>query len=242
MSLGAEPGLPDRRRVAGQPRVLRAGLTDRGADALEGLVRAPCPRKPDADAEPGPPWHARRPVARAHRSRVDVVRPLDRRERRIALGFAVEEFLEPGQRAQDGREAADRVLRSIGRLRVGRNPGDLDLDPQHADAAKQHVQVGRLEHDHGVREHAGLARGERAVARALLLDNGQEAEFAGERVRHRLPQARDSEQAQRVAALHVTGAAPGQPAVGPRWHERIGRPQRGLRGNDVDVSVQQKRR
>jgi hypothetical protein len=122
---------------------------------------------------------------------------------------------------------------------VGGNAADLDLDPQHADATEQDVEVGRLEHDDCVSDHTVLARGEGAVARAFLLDDRQEAEFAGERVRHRLPQSLDGQQPEGEAALHVACSAARQPAVGPDGQERVGRPQCPLGRHDVDVAVKE---
>jgi hypothetical protein len=240
--VGGEQVAPARKPVCaasgmlGQPGIVSRDPLDRGLDAPRPVRR---PAAGEADAYPQAARAGTLDASpRGDHADVDVVGPGDPAKGRVA-GAGVDLLLQAGQGLEDRRQVPHRVDGAVRRLGVRGDPLDLYLGPQHAHAAEQQAETGRLEQDGRVAEHARMACGQRPVAGALLLDHGQEAQLPREGVRHGAAQRRHGEQAHREAALHVARAAARHPAAGSDRGERVIPPHRRLGRHHVHVAVQQ---
>ena len=150
--------------------------------------------------------------------------------------------LERPQRLDQPERGLDRVVAAARVGCVAALGLDGDLEPADPGAAEQQLEPGALGKQHGVGQHARAGGGEGAVAGALLLDDADHRERAGERVGVGLEQRLDGQRDHREARLHVAGAAAVHPAVRDDGLERRRRPAlRVARRDDVDVAVQEQR-
>ena len=123
------------------------------------------------------------------------------------------------------------------------NALDLDLGPQHADPAEQQAEIGRLEQQDGIGQHARGAGRQRPVAGALLLDHAEEGELAVQRAGQRLGERRTASSARGAARLSCRRRR-GPNSQPPERAGMNGSDDQSAAsaGHDVDVPVQQQRR
>ena len=119
---------------------------------------------------------------------------------------------------------------------------DDDLEPQHADTGDEQIEVCRFQQHHGVGEHASPTCGERAVAGALLFDDGEHGEITVDDRRFETEDRAERQPTHREAGFHVAAAASVHPSVATHRLERWGAPAGDLaRRHDIDVPVEQQR-
>ena len=149
--------------------------------------------------------------------------------------------LEFAQRGDQRHGRLDRVDSALGLENVNRDTAQMHLQPDDADLRIDQVFVERFGNDHGIGAVAALKARQRAVARALFLDDGLQADVGGgceAGVADRVERI----QVGRHTALHIAGTAPEHPAVPDRRFERRGLPHVERPGrHDVDVPVQNQR-
>ena len=206
--------------MLGEPRVVADGVDQRVAEALldVGQVLARVGRDPDL--EHALLGHARGPVASADDADVVVERVRDAGELRVAELVAVGGGLDLDDRVDHPRRGDDRVLDLGGALGVRTLAVDGDARPHDADLRLERPVAERLRDDGRVARVAAVEGGERAVARALLLDHRDQAEVAAE-AHAGVPQGARGEDHRRDAGLHVRGAATPHAAVGDLGRPRV---------------------
>ena len=156
-------------------------------------------------------------------------------------GRGVELGLEAPQGLDHRVGGLDRVG-ALARLHgMGGRAQHAHLEPQHADLGVPDRAARRLGQDRGVGRVPGQHAGERAVARALLLDDRLELHPRARREAEPL-QAADGADHRHEPRLHVAGAAPVHPLALDARAVGVAGPQRGRLGaDDVDVAVEDQR-